>query len=468
MSQTDFGQLDQGLRIAGFTTACLLFLLASVVLGFSSTVVLLGLCGLALAILLPPAMPWIAYQMRDFDLFSPYVAFPAAYILWLVAGSINFIDVPAGLEGSPFDPIPSWMYGVYAWGLAGYFCGLLIGRRFTNNSPKRARREIDLKKMQRLVRLTFLGALFFWGLTVLQFSLPILHPSTAGEARLAFHGPLFQSFIHLNWTAFILSPCLIWVRGGKQRYDWFWVVGVPLILSLLLLSLGGRSWVSTPLLTLIIAMSYLKHRMGWKLVVAVVLIFCIFSLFGYIRDNTFENQYLVEIGLPAPLIPFVYAGLDTRYSVDALRRIIETIPSQVPYQWGALTLMPLRTFMPGHQELSDMFFKKLLGREFTGAGLPATVLGPLYADFGWIGIFLGMILYGVLLSWTFQRARAHSHAIDIIFYAWWLQSCITGVFSNGLMDVMVFILPIFWIMLFMSARMKLSPQQITSGQATPI
>jgi oligosaccharide repeat unit polymerase len=467
MSQTGFGQLDQGLRITGFTTACLLFVLAGTVFNFSSIVVLLAICGLALAILLPPAMPWIADRLRDFDLFSPYVAFPAAYIIWFVAGSINVIEVPAGLEDSPFDPIPYWMYGVYALGLAGYFCGLYIGRRFANNRPQRTRREISFVKMQRIVRLTFFATLVLWGLTVSQFSLPILNPSTAGEARLAFHGPIFLSFMCLNWTTFILSPAFIWVRGGKQRCDWFWVVGVPFILTLLLFSLGGRSWVSTPLLTLIIAMSYLKHRVGWKMVVAVVLIFCIFSLFGYIRDNAFANQYLVDIGLPAPLIPFVYAALDTRYSVDALRRIIETIPSQVPYQYGALTLMPLRTFLPGHQELSDIFFKKLLGREFQGAGLPATVLAPLYADLGWIGIFFGMILYGILLSWTFQRARAHSHVIDVIFYAWWLQSCITGVFSDGLMDVVVFILPIFWIMLFMSARMKLSPQQITSHQATP-
>jgi oligosaccharide repeat unit polymerase len=448
MNQTGFGQVSQGLRVAGFTTVCLLFLLVAVVFGLSSTVTLLGLCAFALAIMLPPAVPWIASRIRDLDLFSPYIAFPIAYVIWFVAGSITFIDVPSGFEGGPFDPIPSRMYALYAWGLAGYFCGLFIGRKV----PIRGgtdHREIDLTKMQRIVHLTFLAALALWGGTVLQFSLPILHPSTAGEARLAFHGPLFQGFIWLASTAFVFSPVLVWVRGGKERHDWFWVVGVPFTLSLLILSLGGRSWVAAPLLTLIIAMSYLKRQAGWKLVVAGVLIFCIFSLFGYYREDTGSNEvFLDQIGLPAPVAPFVYVGLYIRYTVDAFRRITETIPSQVPYQYGSITLMPLRTFLPGHQDMSDMFFKNLLGRDFAGSGQPATLLAPLYADFGLSGIFVGMVLYGVLLSWGFQRTKSHSNMITVIFYAWWMQAVIMALYMDGFAYINIYLLPLFWVILF--------------------
>ncbi len=468
MSQTGFGQGDQSLRIAGFTPACQLFLFAAAVFGFSSTVVLLGIGGLTLAILLPPAMPWIAGRIRDLDLFSPGVAFPLAYILWFVAGSINFVDVPEALEGGPFDSIPSWMYGVYALGLAGYFCGLWIGRRFTNNSQKSTRREINLAKMQRVVRLTFLGALIFWGLTVLQFSLPILNPGTAGEARLAFHGPFFQAFISLGWTALVFSPVYIWVRGGKERYDWFWIIGVPLILSLLLLSLGGRSWVSTPFLTLIIAMSYLKRQAAWKLIIAGILIFCIFSLFGYYREDTGSNEvFLDQIGLPTQVAPFVYVGLYVRYTVDALRRIIEMFPSQMPYQHGAIALMPLRALLPGHQDMSDVFFKNLLGREFEGSGQPATLLAPLYADFGWIGIFVGMSLYGVLIAWTFRTMKAHSNMATVILYAWWLQATIMALYSNGFAYINVFLMPLFWILLFRLARPEQQDGRVSGFDRAP-
>jgi oligosaccharide repeat unit polymerase len=459
MSESGFGQVDQGLRIAGFTTVCLLFLLASVVFSLSSTIVWVGICGMALAILLPPAIPWISSRVATWDMFSPYIVFPIVYTIWFVGGSINFIDPPPGMEEGVFAPIPSWMYGMSALGLAGYYCGLFLGRKLPIHSQGPDHPEIDYAKMRRIVNLTFIGALIFWGLTGLQIGIPLLHPSTANATRLELHGPAYQGFMHLSFTVLILSPIFAWARGGTGRYDWFSIIAVPTVLSLLIITLGGRSSVVCPLLTLVIARSYFKKQSLWKLVTVGAVGFGFFSAAGYFREaaslELAPAEYLTEYeGVPAPIIPVLYTSLYLRYTVSALRNLTEIVPNQTPYRHGALTFLPITAFLPGHRDMSDVVFKNMFGHEFEGSGEPATILGPLYVDFGWPGIFIGMSMYGLLLSWTYRRMRSRPTAVRIITYAWWLQNALVGIYCNGFISVLIFILPVFWSILYSLASPK--------------
>jgi uncharacterized membrane protein len=117
--------------------------------------------------------------------------------------------------------------------------------------------------------------------------------------------------------------------------------------------------------------------------------------------------------------------------------------------------------------MSDVVFKDMLGHDFEGAGEPATILGPLYVDFGWTGVFVGMSFYGALLSWTYRRMKSQPSPARIITYAWWLQNCLWGIFCNGFINVYVFLLPIFWMVLYSLARPARIPHHPTTGEAAP-
>ena len=471
MNLTGFEQVNQGLRIAGFGTAFLLFLLASVILGFSSTVVLLGICGLTMAIFLPPAMPWIASRIRDLDLFSPYIAFPIAYILWFTLGSVNFIDAPPDLAFGYFDPIPFWMYGLYACGLAGYFYGLYAGRLLPVSRETPSGRELDMRKMQRILWITLLGFVVAWVFLALVFGVTLLHPDTANLDRLAHRGPVYQIFICLGWTCVMFVPIFAWTRGSTRRYDWSSVVVLPAVVSLLIVSLGaGRSPLVIPFLTLVIARSYFKKQPLWKLAVVGTVAFGVFSSLGYFRymmsaTSAPQVSLMERLGVPAQLAPVVDMSIDVRYSVAALRDLTRTVPASIPFQYGAISFLPLTSFLPGHRDMSDVVFKNMLGHDFEGSGEPATILAPLYVDFGWSGVFVGMSVYGLLLSWTYRRMKSRPTTVRIITYAWWLQNCLFGIFANGFINVYVFLLPIFWSFLFYLARSDAALSEAEIGAA---
>lgn len=470
MSQTQSAQIGPAIRIAGLATACLFFLLISAIFGIPSIIVLLVVCIFTASIILPPLTRLIASRLGHLDPFSPSIIFPIAYMLWFVLGSINFIDLPSYLESSPFSPIPAWMYGLYACGLAGFFCGIVAGGRLAMRSDGVRSPKIDIVKMRRITNLVFIAALISWALTGLQFGIPLLHTGSANTDRLSLHGPIYQSFMYLSFTALMFAPIFTWARGGKQRYDWFSTIVIPSVMSLLLISLGGRSGVVCPLITVVIARSYFKKQQIWKLAVLGAVAFAIFSSIGYYREASSSDYAPVEglveyLGVPAPVVPVVYTTLYLRYTVAALRDLTQLVPAHRPFQHGAITLLPLTTFLPGHRDMSDVVFKNMLDRDFQGSGLPATILGPLYVDFGWVGVFFGMSLYGLLLSWTYRRMKSQPTVIRIITYAWWLQNTLIGIYCNGFISVLIFLIPIFWSVLYSLARPKPSGTQLALGTA---
>src|SRR5258706_10134807 len=129
------------------------------------------------------------------------------------------------------------------------------------------------------------------------------------------------------------------------------------------------------------------------------------NFYGYTRDATLARgslSFKTGNATQAAILPVIYAYLYVRQPVETLEEVIRVIPRTNPYQHGMLSCDALRTLLPGHHEMSDMFFKQILGSDFVGGGQPATLLGPLYGGFGLAGIVLGMFAVGVVV------ARTHS------------------------------------------------------------
>lgn len=471
MSQTQSAQIGPAIRIAGLATACLFFLLISAIFGIPSIIVLLVVCIFTASIILPPLTRLIASRLGHLDPFSPSIIFPIAYMLWFVLGSINFIKAPSTLAFGYFDPIPSWMYALYAYGLIGYFCGLGFGRVLRVAAPPPPRRQITPAKMNRILWLMVAATVVTWAIMSAMFGIPLLHPETANADRLAHRGAIYQLFIYLAWTLIIFCPVWTWARGTKKRYDWIMIAAVPSLISVLIVLAGAsRAPLVIPLVTLIVARSFLKHQPIWKLATVAAVGFATLSTLGYFRGmlsstSAPEVSLLEFVGVPPALAPVADMSIDLRFSVGALRDLTKIVPSSIPFQHGAMTLLPLTTFLPGHRDMSDIVFKNMLGHDFEGAGEPATILGPLYVDFGWTGVFLGMCLYGVLLSWTYQRMKFQPTAPRIITYAWWMQNCLWGIFCNGFINVYVILLPLFWQFIYALAKSDTLPSQPVVAEA---
>jgi oligosaccharide repeat unit polymerase len=386
------------------------------------------------------------------DFFSPLIAFPLAYVLWFTLGTVDFIDDPWHVLYGMFDPMPAIMWFYSAVGLSGYVAGVLLIRKGFACFP--ARPMPGLVQNRWRTSPSRAGLYILVGLMagtyvviVRQIGLPVLS-AAAAETRLDVGnvGVTQAVFLCSAWSvmAFLLAGYAARRRTGKAA-----AAGVA-VTSVLLLSLGGRGNFFIGFLTLLIAWNYLKQGIRVrKLLLAVVALFVAMSVYGFVRDQAFQGSesvgYLDAAGVPAAVQPLVYAFTYIRGGIATFRDVTVLIPSEIPYQHGWLTLLPLATLLPGHHEMADMFFKNILGHDFVGLGQPATPLGPLYGDFGVPGIFAGMFGFGLLAGGLYRRMERQPTAGRVLVYAWVMQTGLLGLFGSLFPYISNLFVPFLWV-----------------------
>ncbi|MGA9389643.1 MAG: O-antigen polymerase [Candidatus Sulfotelmatobacter sp.] len=253
-------------------------------------------------------------------------------------------------------------------------------------------------------------------------------------------------FLSSAWTL------MVFLLAGQAARRWSGKVAMTgaAVTSVLLLSLGGRGNFFIGFLTLLIAWNYLKQGIRLQaLVLAVVVLYAMMSAYGFVRDQAYRGadsaNYLDAAGIPPLVQPLVYAFTYIRGGVATFRDLSALIPSEIPYQHGRLTLLPLSTLLPGHHEMADMFFKNILGHDFVGLGQPATPLGPLYGDFGLPGIFGGMFCFGLLVAALYGRMVSQPGVVRVLVYAWVMQTGLVGLFGSLFPYVSNLFVPLLWL-----------------------
>lgn len=396
---------------------------------------------------------WLSRQ----DLFSPLIAFPLTYLGWFTIGSIDFVRLPSSVSFGAFDPIPPrvWLYcGI---GLVGYLCGarssMSYSKKLELDRASAFRFTWERKTFRFALLITLLVAVGTYLFVVLQTGIVALRRD-AGEFVYELEGfhRAMTPFFMASYTSSLFLAAFVFIdaaRGGaKARSGPIFVIS---IIVLCLVGLGGRSFFFPPVLTAVILHHYVRRPLRLKTAVAVVLILFMFlSAFGYVRALTVGgsfNEELAEAGVPPAALPLLYCYFYFRFTVATFRDVSEIIPSQVFYQHGAITFTPFLSLLPGHHHMSDYFFKDLLGNDFPGAGLPATVLGPFYADFGPVGIFGGMFAWGLLVTKLYRWMLRDGTAFSALIYAWTTQAGLFGLYGGMFAYLGTLVIPLGWLLL---------------------
>ena len=402
---------------------------------------------------------------RNYDFFAPGVAFVAVYLLWFAIGSVNVFDLPETISYGAFVPIPVSQWTYYCLGLGGYGLGVLLGRTRMRArlSDTRFHADWEFRRFWTLVLLLTLGMLVSLGIQISLFGIPGLSAS-AGEDRLAIRGIPHFAFISCCFTLLVVLPAYLWSAESSKRTRT--AVGVLLSFAIIALPFlqGGRSDLVVSLLTLLLMHHYMKRKstlfsllgLGTAGIVGL-------SLIGYLRDYSLSSGdsmgWLPMLGLPTWMLPALYALLYVRFTVSTFRDVTATIPHHVAFQHGAVSLSALNTVLPGHHDMSDMFFKNMLGNDFVGGGQPATLLGPLYADFGALGIVVGMLLFGVIIAKAYNAMLKNRTPFSAILYAWILQTGILGLFGSLFTYITTLSLPLMWLAFdFLARKRSNSPE----------
>lgn len=371
-----------------------------------------------LAALLLLSFKWLNKQ----DLFAPWVAFPIAYIIWFSVGSFNLL-------GDPYPP----PYGLMTLGLACYTAGVW--------TVKVSRRGLTAKQVSAAFGAWSDEKLLFWlfMIGVITFAaylwiaalmgIPGFGSGAAeGRLKLINYGKSQFLFLCGAWTLLILIPTRLWT-GKLTRFGKFYTYTVLVVASLIVLSLGSRGNLLIPLMVALISRHYILRstRLRWAVPLAIVL-FITASLFGWVRDEMIKLDGIGNLNITDTSLFSLYFYV--RNTVTTLRDVVATIPSAVPYQHGYLSFGALLSVLPGHHISSDMFFRQILGLEFVGFGQPATLLGPMYGDFGVWGVVCQMFLVGVFYTRLYYWMLSRKTVFRVIIYAWISQLVLFSLFGS--------------------------------------
>lgn len=402
------------------------------------------------------------------DLFSPLVAFPVLYVAWFGVACIDFVDVPTSVSFGLFEPIPPYIIGFVALGLIAYITGVLMShtKKASLSGFQPEFNWVESRFWLVIGGLILLMLASFVYIVSGMGAIPALI-ANAGEMRLRMrnYGPEEAVMFTAAWSLIPMLMIYVWLRRPPRRIKLFCYAMVTLV-SVLLVSLGARSYLFVPMLVTVVARQYGKKqfRIG-QLVLFSLAIFCALSLFGYFRDISLTGDSSVadQFGIPKEVMPFAYAYLYVRYPVATFRDISTLIPDKVPFQFGTQTFGPLATLLPGHHEQSDMFFKDILGNDFMGAGQPATLLGPLYADAGIFGIIVGVFLFARLSARTYVWMRERPTVIRVLIYAWVVQTLLFSLFSNLFPYITTIWIPMFWGVMHLLLRTQEETRSLRPG-----
>ena len=393
------------------------------------------------------------------DLFAPWIGFPIAYIIWFGFACL-FIQFGEGSEEPP--------YAVAILGLVCYLMGVGVARLRWNSAthvPTGAfRSEWDMSLCGKVTMLVAAIAFAAYVLIAIQLGIPGLHAG-AGEIRLNLinYGKSQSVFVYGTQLVIILLACKLWSEEGDKKSRWGIWLAIA-VASLLLLTLGSRGNLLTPISAIFIARHYLRQKTPLLPALSIAAaVFVVASLVGWARDMAIYSSYKGEdLQFNIASLIFLYQYITT--TVTTLSQIMAEIPRHVPFQHGVLSFGALASVLPGHHESSDMFFRRILGSEFVGAGQPATLLGPMYGDFGYAGVVVQMFGLGVFYVWIYRWMLEGATVYRAFMYAWISQVILYSLFGSLLTYIGALLIPIAWVSI--NSTLRVRPTAFQPGAAS--
>lgn len=226
----------------------------------------------------------------------------------------------------------------------------------------------------------------------------------------------FTLLILLNFYAAGLVLWICWHppqgRGGKL------VLGFALLeFSTFYMLLGSRTLVIIPVLLTVLAWS--ETVRPWRirtLAVAAVIGLLFASAYLTLREDTRNRPFSEAIrDVPANAVN-ARTILNSSPVFDQLFMATNFIPESAGYRYGGELSQAVRGNLPGllyegKPESTDVTFRKLIWGERFLAGRPTGAPGEFYRDFGFAGIIVGSLLFGIFArGLSGLRARAGGEA----------------------------------------------------------
>lgn len=327
----------------------------------------------------------------------------------------------------------------------GSFGIMLIGYFIGNKMKKTHIRSLHRKlkcpviSMNSALIFTFILSFCMLGIYLLKNQATLFGNVQSGRIEASSGNGLFTFIGYLH----IMSVPLMMIQCQKKKLNKLIFILCFSIAFIQLMMVGFR----TPAITMIIVMLIIqvenqKTNLKKAIPLVIVLIFII-AIYGMLRSSS------------AGLATSIYDILRGRLFIGMqnLNYVINCFPKNHPFQHGYTYLINFIMLKPGPDPDFTLWLKEMLGLDFAGGGVTPTVIGEFYLNFGYIGIFMGMLFLGFLFArfdrWAASGECSFWKAYLILEFA----SCCDGGIANISLLPVIFAL-YYWIMMIFVREVK--------------
>ncbi len=384
------------------------------------------------------------------DGFAPGLLFALAFVVTYGAPFLNLVDY------SDLIPPPGpRMAALAALGLVSYLTGVTAARRIWPTDD-RAWPRVDAPAWRSRAALLIVVAAVLASLAVLAATLVLagtvpLLAANKEAARWAFTAQLghrLNAATRLPITAAIV--CGLYVMTARRTRAGTTVLVASLIPVAMAAEglLGHRGLPVFILAPLIICFHYLVRPVGIGLVIAAAAVAVIgLGIANYLRLNTSPPQlaHMLEHSNLPPWVPPALTPAVTfvAFSPLTFNFVLSTVPDREPFQYGAALFNGAFGILPGHQAtISEFVSRRLFHLPEDSPGLPPTILGGFYLDFGTPGIAVGMLLIGIASQYLYWRMLAAPSLMRVFFYAYWTFNLFVALYGDFVANDLIWFIPL--------------------------
>jgi oligosaccharide repeat unit polymerase len=367
-------------------------------------------------------------KWKKIDIFSPLYIFPLAYILYLYIGSLDVLQDTYSISEK------QWSF--YLIGLVAYYFGCSIPVLNTK-IQKRKREKCDQiwHRNRLIIVLIILFAIAALARFMIYYSsgIPLLSKDIMSSRLEASEGGYLGEIANSTEVIFMVAFAGL-LLFKKNRFPFVALFLITLLVSLLT---GTRTSLFRQCIPAIVLYHYMVKKIPMRTLVIIVLIGFIFigsisfvrlyKEWGELALDELQNENIK----PAFFWTY-YVARDFKHGPWGFSRVIEMIPSKFPYQYGKMHILPFLFPLPGKQQAPGVALKEMADLEFKGVGMAATMLGAQYADFGLLGIVLGMFAVGFLFAYIYLLADRKRHPFYYLVYGVVFVTLALGIRTNYL------------------------------------
>lgn len=435
------------------------------------------------ALLLLQLAPWL-FSHRP-DLFAPPViggiraalATGAMLASFYVRGRMD-IPLVSGLDPDEMTGLAQKVLFAFVLALLAYYAGYYsrMGNRWQRMFPEVAGLEWDAGRL----RIAVFGSLAVFAICYAYFQMrlgvPLWDLTRLDLGKAVWRDDPTMSWMIRGIQIGLLAPLLLlaWRLPRRRLVSSAITFAALLVVAVLAVRLGQRGVLFFGGLVGLVLVHYLWRRIPAGLFAAAMLMGVIANNVMYAWRNPGAQSQIAPASeqIDAPVQTLAAHETDrARFGAAAL--VMKEFPAHHDYlmgeSWLALLVLPVpRWIWP---EKSQYFRWRDTGivSRLGGGPIPSSFEMTLYANFGWIGIAAGMLLFGAfhrgLYEWLLSARKNRS---AVLLYAMWLV--FFGPTTLGMSSALQYVVPAWLLVRWMgrpaASRRRAHPRPVQAAPRT--